>query len=161
MLHDVAVVKACIVMYSKHSVGLIMSIQVRFMGMAFGGKELVFEEDPNLNLRKVHYRLIKDRGLTLVSGSQKTASRRAWGWSGTHVMMVQEQKAAWGCGNGCNAVICCMNLCRLYATCAQQWTAGCRHFARCRFWLFMGPPNTMAVPHWLYVGCMTTVCDLV
>eukprot|EP00775_Hariotina_reticulata_P007204 gene7204-7418_t len=39
--------------------------QVRFMGLAFGGKELVFEEDPNLNLRKVHYRLIKDKGLGL------------------------------------------------------------------------------------------------
>lgn len=39
--------------------------QVRFMGLAFGGKELVFEEDPNLNLRKVHYHLIRDKGLTL------------------------------------------------------------------------------------------------
>lgn len=37
------------------------------MGLAFGGKELVFEEDPNLNLRKVHYRLIRDKGLSLVS----------------------------------------------------------------------------------------------
>lgn len=42
-------------------------LQVRFMGLAFGGKELVFEEDPNLNLRKVHYHLIRDKGLTLVS----------------------------------------------------------------------------------------------
>lgn len=39
--------------------------QLRFMGLAFGGKELVFEEDPNLNLRKIHYHLIRDRGLTL------------------------------------------------------------------------------------------------
>jgi hypothetical protein len=37
------------------------------MGLAFGGKELVFEEDPNLNLRKVHYHLIRDKGLSLVS----------------------------------------------------------------------------------------------
>jgi hypothetical protein len=42
-------------------------LQVRFMGLAFGGKDLVFEEDPNLNLRKVHYRLIRDKGLSLVS----------------------------------------------------------------------------------------------
>jgi hemoglobin len=39
--------------------------QVRFMALAFGGKELVFEEDPNLDLRKVHYRLIRDKGLSL------------------------------------------------------------------------------------------------
>lgn len=37
------------------------------MGLAFGGKDLVFEEDPNLDLRKVHYRLIKDKGLSMVS----------------------------------------------------------------------------------------------
>jgi hypothetical protein len=37
------------------------------MGLAFGGKDLVFEEDPNLNLRKVHYHLIRDKGLSLVS----------------------------------------------------------------------------------------------
>jgi len=50
---------------SRHvAVGI---LQVRFMGLAFGGKELVFEEDPNLNLRKVHYHLIRDKGLTLVS----------------------------------------------------------------------------------------------
>lgn len=42
-------------------------MQVRFMGLAFGGKELVFEEDPNLDLRKVHYHLIRDKGLSLVS----------------------------------------------------------------------------------------------
>jgi hypothetical protein len=47
-----------------------MFLQVRFMGLAFGGKELVFEEDPTLNLRKVHYRLIRDKGLTLVSSTQ-------------------------------------------------------------------------------------------
>eukprot|EP00879_Flechtneria_rotunda_P002302 GHRR01002495.1.p1 GENE.GHRR01002495.1~~GHRR01002495.1.p1 ORF type:complete len:221 (+),score=52.80 GHRR01002495.1:460-1122(+) len=41
--------------------------QARFMGLAFGGKELVFEEDPNLNLRKVHYHLIRDKGLNVVS----------------------------------------------------------------------------------------------
>lgn len=46
---------------------LLMLVQVRFMGLAFGGKDLVFEEDPNLNLRKVHYRLIRDKGLSLVS----------------------------------------------------------------------------------------------
>jgi hemoglobin len=39
--------------------------QVRFMGLAFGGKDLVFEEDPNLNLRKVHYHLIRDKGLSM------------------------------------------------------------------------------------------------
>jgi hypothetical protein len=37
------------------------------MGLAFGGKELVDEEDPNLNLRKIHYHLIRDKGLSLVS----------------------------------------------------------------------------------------------
>jgi hypothetical protein len=47
-------------------------MQVRFMGLAFGGKDLVFEEDPNLDLRKVHYRLIKDKGLGMVSFLQHT-----------------------------------------------------------------------------------------
>lgn len=37
------------------------------MGLAFGGKELIIEEDPNLNLRKIHYHLIRDKGLSLVS----------------------------------------------------------------------------------------------
>lgn len=45
----------------------LLLLQVRFMGLAFGGKDLVFEEDPNLNLRKVHYHLIRDKGLSLVS----------------------------------------------------------------------------------------------
>ncbi|GBF90610.1 hypothetical protein Rsub_03182 [Raphidocelis subcapitata] len=40
------------------------SHQVQFMAMAFGGKELVLEEHPNLNLRRIHYKLIRDRGLT-------------------------------------------------------------------------------------------------
>ncbi|WIA40241.1 hypothetical protein OEZ86_013620 [Tetradesmus obliquus] len=39
--------------------------QLRFMGLAFGGKELVNEEDPNLNLRRIHYHLIRDKGLSL------------------------------------------------------------------------------------------------
>lgn len=47
------------------------------MGLAFGGKELVFEEDPNLNLRKVHYNLIKDKGLTLVSNGRGAAGNMA------------------------------------------------------------------------------------
>jgi hypothetical protein len=38
------------------------------MALAFGGKELVNEEDPSLDLRKIHYRLIRDKGLGLVSG---------------------------------------------------------------------------------------------
>lgn len=46
-------------------------LQLRFMGLAFGGKELVIEEDPNLNLRKIHYHLIRDKGLSLVSFSEK------------------------------------------------------------------------------------------
>ena len=41
--------------------------QVKFMALAFGGKELVNEEDPSLDLRKIHYRLIRDKGLGLVS----------------------------------------------------------------------------------------------
>jgi len=155
MLHDVAVVKACVVMYSKHPVGLMMSIQVRFMGMAFGGKELVFEEDPNLNLRKVHYRLIKDRGLTLVSGSQKITSRQVWGWSGTHVMMVQEQKAAWGCGNGCNAV---MNLCCLLRDLCPAVDSRVSAFRSVQVLVVYGPSKhygcaTLAVC-WLYDHCV-------
>lgn len=58
---------------SPHAV-LRMVLQVRFMGLAFGGKELVFEEDPNLNLRKVHYHLIRDKGLSLVSTQQGGAA---------------------------------------------------------------------------------------
>jgi hypothetical protein len=45
------------------------------MGLAFGGKDLVFEEDPNLDLRKVHYRLIKDRGLSMVSSCRRNSCR--------------------------------------------------------------------------------------
>jgi len=41
------------------------SHQVKFMALAFGGKELVNEEDPSLDLRKIHYRLIRDKGLGL------------------------------------------------------------------------------------------------
>ncbi|KAF6257788.1 hypothetical protein COO60DRAFT_1639680 [Scenedesmus sp. NREL 46B-D3] len=53
--------------------------QLRFMGLAFGGKELVNEEDPNLNLRQIHYRLIRDEGLTLPDGtaSQSVAAAAA------------------------------------------------------------------------------------
>ncbi|KAF8063036.1 ATP8B4 [Scenedesmus sp. PABB004] len=51
--------------------------QVRFMGLAFGGKELVFEEDPNLNLRKVHIRLIQDKGLNLVRDAAARAAHAA------------------------------------------------------------------------------------
>ncbi|GBF88947.1 hypothetical protein Rsub_01446 [Raphidocelis subcapitata] len=40
------------------------SHQVNFMALAFGGKELVFDERPDLNLRRIHYKLIKDGGLT-------------------------------------------------------------------------------------------------
>lgn len=40
------------------------SHQVKFMALAFGGKELVVDEHPDLNLRRIHYRLIRDRGLT-------------------------------------------------------------------------------------------------
>jgi hypothetical protein len=47
-------------------------VQLRFMGLAFGGKELVNEEDPNLNLRKIHYHLIRDKGLSLVSKRRMT-----------------------------------------------------------------------------------------
>jgi len=47
--------------------------QVRLMGLAFGGKELVLEEDPNLNLRKVHSRLIKDKGLARAGEGQQLA----------------------------------------------------------------------------------------
>lgn len=39
--------------------------QVRTMALAFGGKELVYDEDPNMNLRKIHYHLIRDKGLDL------------------------------------------------------------------------------------------------
>lgn len=56
---------------------VLVCAQVRFMGLAFGGKELVFEEDPNLNLRKVHYNLIKDKGLTLVSNGRGAAGNMA------------------------------------------------------------------------------------
>ena len=50
------------------------------MSLAFGGKELVFEEDPNLNLRKVHYRLIRDKGLNEVGlGLDWGVLRGAWG----------------------------------------------------------------------------------
>jgi hypothetical protein len=61
--------------------GVLVWGQVRFMGLAFGGKELVFEEDPNLNLRKVHYHLIKDKGLTLVSNGSGAAELAAGGTS--------------------------------------------------------------------------------
>lgn len=37
--------------------------QVVLMELAFGGKELVLEDYPNFNLRRIHYRLIRDRGL--------------------------------------------------------------------------------------------------
>jgi hypothetical protein len=49
------------------------------MALAFGGKELVREEDPNLNLRKIHYRLIRDQGLTLVRG-RGGGGRAGGGW---------------------------------------------------------------------------------
>jgi hypothetical protein len=51
-------------------------VQLRFMGLAFGGKELVNEEDPNLNLRKIHYHLIRDRGLSLVSAQQRQCKQQ-------------------------------------------------------------------------------------
>jgi hypothetical protein len=54
-----------------------MCVQLRFMGLAFGGKELVNEEDPNLNLRKIHYHLIRDKGLSLVSQQAGGSSSRA------------------------------------------------------------------------------------
>jgi hypothetical protein len=44
------------------------------MGLAFGGKELVNEEDPNLNLRRIHYHLIRDKGLSLVRGLEASSS---------------------------------------------------------------------------------------
>lgn len=38
------------------------------MALAFGGKELVNDEDPNMDLRKIHLHLIRDQGLDMVSG---------------------------------------------------------------------------------------------
>eukprot|EP00878_Enallax_costatus_P025040 GHUV01026761.1.p1 GENE.GHUV01026761.1~~GHUV01026761.1.p1 ORF type:complete len:270 (+),score=44.20 GHUV01026761.1:1184-1993(+) len=40
--------------------------QVRTMALAFGGKELVNDEDPNMDLRKIHIHLIRDKKLDLV-----------------------------------------------------------------------------------------------
>eukprot|EP00878_Enallax_costatus_P004993 GHUV01005252.1.p1 GENE.GHUV01005252.1~~GHUV01005252.1.p1 ORF type:complete len:196 (+),score=50.58 GHUV01005252.1:1436-2023(+) len=39
--------------------------QVRTMALAFGGKELVNDEDPNMDLRKIHIHLIRDKKLDL------------------------------------------------------------------------------------------------
>lgn len=40
------------------------SHQVKFMALAFGGKELVLDEHPDVNLRRIHWNLIKDKGVT-------------------------------------------------------------------------------------------------
>lgn len=48
------------------------------MEMAFGGKELVLTDYPDFNLRRIHYRLIRDKGLTVVRlMGAASADRRA------------------------------------------------------------------------------------
>ncbi|KIY99020.1 hypothetical protein MNEG_8944 [Monoraphidium neglectum] len=50
--------------FKSVDISKLKSHQVTFMALAFGGKQLVTDEHPALNLRRIHWRLIKDSGLT-------------------------------------------------------------------------------------------------